>query len=87
MGLAIEPKYHFRDDNRPDGVLIPAKQLRCIVIELIPHECASIKYELLSEHGEELFWGVLKMEGEDYQLWDNDSYVYTWIKAKLNLSQ
>lgn len=30
--------------------------------------------------------GMLKMDGKDYQDWDQDSFAWDWVAAKLNLT-
>jgi hypothetical protein len=76
-GVKIEPKLEFEN-----GV---ATQLICGVEHLELNQRADIRYQLLDSNNREVSWGVLKMENEDYQLWDNDDFIYNWVKKQLNL--
>ena len=43
-------------------------------------------YYTISNETEQLASGKLKLEGEDYQLWDADTFAWDWIAAQLNLT-
>jgi hypothetical protein len=43
-------------------------------------------YYTISNETEQLTSGKLTLEGEDYQLWDADTFAWEWIAAKLNLT-
>jgi hypothetical protein len=46
---------------------------------------ATFDYTLSNEQ-EQLAKGELTMSGEDYQLWDADTFAWNWIAAQLNLT-
>jgi len=46
---------------------------------------ATFDYTLSNEQ-EQLAKGELTLEGDDYQLWDADTFAWDWIAAQLNLT-
>lgn len=51
---------------------------------------ANFNYELLfiNEHGylNRVNSGLLNMQGQDYQDWDQDSFAWNWVASQLNLT-
>jgi hypothetical protein len=47
---------------------------------------ATIYYSLHDAEGKLISDGYLTLEGEDYQLWNNDTFAWDWIAEKLNLT-
>jgi hypothetical protein len=43
-------------------------------------------YYTISNETEQLANGNLTLEGEDYQLWDEDVFAWDWIAGQLNLT-
>ena len=43
-------------------------------------------YYTISNEEEQLAQGKLTLEGEDYQLWDADTFAWDWIAEQLNLT-
>ncbi len=43
-------------------------------------------YYTISNENEQLAQGKLKLEGDDYQLWDADTFAWDWIASQLNLT-
>jgi hypothetical protein len=43
-------------------------------------------YYTISNEQEQLAQGKLTLEGEDYQLWNSDTFAWGWIAAQLNLT-
>jgi hypothetical protein len=43
-------------------------------------------YFTISNEEEQLAQGKLTLEGEDYQLWDADTFAWDWIADQLNLT-
>lgn len=43
-------------------------------------------YYTISNEQEQLASGNLTLEGEDYQLWDADTFAWDWIAEQLNLT-
>jgi len=43
-------------------------------------------YYTISNEQEQLASGKLTLEGDDYQLWDADTFAWDWIAAQLNLT-
>jgi hypothetical protein len=83
--ITIEPIYQFEIDDRSFSVPVPATKLICDILEVKLYSYAIVKYQLLSNEGKELFWGVIRMEGDCYNLWNDDNYIYEWTKKELNL--
>lgn len=42
--------------------------------------------EGVETQGEQVAQGNLKMDGEDYQQWNQDIFAWDWIASKLNLT-
>jgi hypothetical protein len=43
-------------------------------------------YFTISNEEEQLAQGKLTLEGDDYQLWDADTFAWDWIAEQLNLT-
>lgn len=68
------------------GHVKEATLLKAHVTNLQLNKSADFWYGLLDENQHILASGNLKLEGEEYQEWDADTFAWEWIAGQLNLT-
>ena len=58
-----------------------------LVAHVAPNQEASVEWSLQSEQGVTYQSGLLGLAGSEYSAWgEDDSYIFTWAAARLNLT-
>lgn len=81
----IEPKLIWYN-----GQEVEATVLNSFAMDLILNVSANFNFFLYKENESGMLTqvnnGLLRMEGQDYQDWDQDSYAWDWISTKLGVT-
>lgn len=68
-----------------DGQIKIAKYFDIIVSQIVLGNSAQFFYRLSDESSNPLSQGTLNMDGQDYQDWSSDDYVWDWAAQQLNI--
>ena len=60
--------------------------LNAYAVNLQLGNSATFYYSLMSEDNTQLAQGNLTISGEDYQLWEQDEFVWEWVATQLNIT-